>query len=76
MCHNSIASIRYLLFLCSTITPLLKHELWASIIAEMEKDPNTLNNKIRIAFNDVNLEKRGTDERFVYHCEGMQRRLR
>lgn len=46
------------------------HELWASIIADMEKDSKTLNNKIHITFNDVNLEKRGVDVRHVYHCEG------
>lgn len=50
--------------------PLLKHELWASIIADMEKDPKTLNNKIRITINGVNLKKRGVNERHIYHCTG------
>lgn len=59
-----------MIFIFSTITPLLRYELWSSIVADMGKDQKVLNNRIRITFNDVTVSKRGEDVRNVYHCEG------
>lgn len=54
-----------MMFYFRTVTPLLKHELWSSIQAE-----NRGRNSFEVKISSMNLEKRASRKRYIFHLQG------